>query len=483
MSPSDLLRLLLHDFGAVAPDDRAWRDGGDIAARALRAVRRLSQRAEPAARRRGAGHRRSARHARASLVDQLNRLAALEVDGEKALQVVLAAHPVGGEPASARRRGSSIARRRRAPHCCRSAATSAPRTSTHRLTIAGGAAVTFSSRAIDLLFGLVRAASRGSSICCASAPCRKAPRSSRARIEPASIEAAASALGAAARAAASASAGSTSAFRKRVRRRRIERGRQIPARYTEPMSEQPRCFPRDRRTAPRRSRVSSARVIPRAGQRSRRARLRGSRARSGSVLGELCARARVVAALDHGARVETAARQVVCRRQDQRERQLPRPSPARAARRNKAAIIWEGEPGDRRTLTYFDLHREVCQFANVLKSLGIARGDRVAIYLPLIPELAIAMLACARIGAVHSVVFGGFSAESLRDRINDAQARLLDHRRRRLSPRQRRPAQEDRRRSAGRHAVDRARRSSCAAGYARHSGAPCSRDATTGITS
>jgi acetyl-CoA synthetase len=97
----------------------------------------------------------------------------------------------------------------------------------------------------------------------------------------------------------------------------------------------------------------------------------------------------------------------------------------RSARRNKAAIIWEGEPGDRRTLTYFDLHREVCQFANVLKSLGVARGDRVAIYLPLIPELAIAMLACARIGAVHSVVFGGFSSESLRDRINDAQAKLL----------------------------------------------------------
>jgi len=97
----------------------------------------------------------------------------------------------------------------------------------------------------------------------------------------------------------------------------------------------------------------------------------------------------------------------------------------RTARRNKAALIWEGEPGDRRTLTYFDLHRQVCAFANVLKSLGIRKSDRVAIYLPLIPELAIAMLACARIGAVHSVVFGGFSAESLRDRINDAKARLL----------------------------------------------------------
>jgi acetyl-CoA synthetase len=97
----------------------------------------------------------------------------------------------------------------------------------------------------------------------------------------------------------------------------------------------------------------------------------------------------------------------------------------RGWRRNKAAIIWEGEPGDRRTLTYWDLYREVCQFANVLKSLGVRRGDRVAIYLPLVPELAVAMLACARIGAVHSVVFGGFSAEALRDRINDQHARLL----------------------------------------------------------
>ena len=97
----------------------------------------------------------------------------------------------------------------------------------------------------------------------------------------------------------------------------------------------------------------------------------------------------------------------------------------RRPRRNKAALIWEGEPGDRRTLTYWDLYREVGAFANVLKSLGVKRGDRVALYLPLIPELAIAMLACARIGAVHSVVFGGFSAESLRDRINDAQASLL----------------------------------------------------------
>ncbi|MGH7460849.1 MAG: acetate--CoA ligase [Longimicrobiales bacterium] len=95
------------------------------------------------------------------------------------------------------------------------------------------------------------------------------------------------------------------------------------------------------------------------------------------------------------------------------------------ARRNKAALVWEGEPGDARVFTYWDLHREVGRFANALKRLGVGRGDRVAIYLPMIPEAAIAMLACARIGAPHSVVFGGFSAESLRDRINDAQARLL----------------------------------------------------------
>ena len=98
---------------------------------------------------------------------------------------------------------------------------------------------------------------------------------------------------------------------------------------------------------------------------------------------------------------------------------------ARGPRRNKAAIIWEGEPGDRRTLTYFDLYRQVSAFANVLKSLGVKIGDRVAIYMPLVPELAIAMLACARLGAPHSIVFGGFSAESLRDRINDADCKVL----------------------------------------------------------
>ncbi len=93
--------------------------------------------------------------------------------------------------------------------------------------------------------------------------------------------------------------------------------------------------------------------------------------------------------------------------------------------RNKAAIIWEGEPGDRRVLTYWDLAREVRRAANVLKHLGVRKGDRVAIYLPMVPEAAIAMLACARIGAVHSVIFGGFSAESVRDRVNDAKAKVL----------------------------------------------------------
>ena len=94
-------------------------------------------------------------------------------------------------------------------------------------------------------------------------------------------------------------------------------------------------------------------------------------------------------------------------------------------RKNKAAIIWEGEPGDSRTLTYAQLHREVCQMANVMKQLGVKKGDRVGIYMPMIPEAAIAMLACARIGAPHSVVFGGFSAEALKARLLDAQAKLV----------------------------------------------------------
>ncbi|MBI3364716.1 MAG: acetate--CoA ligase [Ignavibacteriae bacterium] len=94
-------------------------------------------------------------------------------------------------------------------------------------------------------------------------------------------------------------------------------------------------------------------------------------------------------------------------------------------RKNKAAIIWEGEPGETRTLTYQQLYTDVCKFANVLKTLGIRKGDCVAIYMPLVPELAIAMLACSRIGATHSIIFGGFSAQAIVDRVNDAQAKLV----------------------------------------------------------
>ena len=94
-------------------------------------------------------------------------------------------------------------------------------------------------------------------------------------------------------------------------------------------------------------------------------------------------------------------------------------------RRNKAAIIWEGEPGEMRTLTYHQLHREVCKFANVLKRNRVQKGDRIIIYMPMCPEAAIAMLACARIGAVHSVVFGGFSSAAIKDRLNDSQAKLV----------------------------------------------------------
>ncbi len=97
----------------------------------------------------------------------------------------------------------------------------------------------------------------------------------------------------------------------------------------------------------------------------------------------------------------------------------------RTWRKNKAAILWEGEPGDSRVLTYGDLHREVRQFANALKKIGIQKGDRITIYMPMVPELVVAVLACARIGAMHSVVFGGFSAEAVADRNNDAQAKLV----------------------------------------------------------
>ncbi|WP_457561462.1 AMP-binding protein, partial [Caminibacter pacificus] len=94
-------------------------------------------------------------------------------------------------------------------------------------------------------------------------------------------------------------------------------------------------------------------------------------------------------------------------------------------KKNKAAIIWEGDNGEKRVITYLELYKEVNKFANLLKEMGVKKGDRVVIYMPMIPEAAFAMLACARIGAIHSVVFGGFSAEALKDRILDAQAKVV----------------------------------------------------------
>jgi acetyl-CoA synthetase len=94
-------------------------------------------------------------------------------------------------------------------------------------------------------------------------------------------------------------------------------------------------------------------------------------------------------------------------------------------RKNKVAILWEGEPGEVRAITYQMLHRDVCKFANVLKSLGLQQGDRATIYMGLVPEAVVAMLACARLGVTHNIVFGGFSAEALRDRINDSKSRVL----------------------------------------------------------
>ena len=96
-----------------------------------------------------------------------------------------------------------------------------------------------------------------------------------------------------------------------------------------------------------------------------------------------------------------------------------------AGKGNKVAFYWEGEPGDKKTFTYKELLDEVCRFSNVLKSLGVKKGDRIALYLPMIPELIFAVLACARIGAVHSVIFAGFSSESIRDRVEDCQARMV----------------------------------------------------------
>ncbi len=96
-----------------------------------------------------------------------------------------------------------------------------------------------------------------------------------------------------------------------------------------------------------------------------------------------------------------------------------------ASRANKAALIFEGEPGDIRTITYRQLHQEVCRFSNALASLGLRKGDRVAIYMPMVPEAAVAMLSCARLGLIHTVIFGGFSSEAIKDRVNDCQAKAI----------------------------------------------------------
>ncbi len=132
-------------------------------------------------------------------------------------------------------------------------------------------------------------------------------------------------------------------------------------------------------------------------------------------------------------------------------------------RANQVAIIWEGDdPKDDRKITYQELHDEVCRFANILRNRNVEKGDRVTIYLPMIPEAAYAMLACARIGAIHSVVFGGFSPDSLAGRIEDCKSNVRDHRRRRRARRPQGAAQGQYRR---RHRQGRRRRS-------RHRGAP-----------
>ena len=140
-----------------------------------------------------------------------------------------------------------------------------------------------------------------------------------------------------------------------------------------------------------------------------------------SFLGRGGRGAALVQAVGQGAGVESALGQVVCGRQAESELQLRGPPRAGCARGTRPRIIWEGEPGEIRRLTYAELHVEVQKFANALKALGIKKGDRVAVYMGMTPELAIALLACARIGAVHSVIFGGFAANAIADRVNDSE--------------------------------------------------------------
>ena len=135
--------------------------------------------------------------------------------------------------------------------------------------------------------------------------------------------------------------------------------------------------------------------------------------------------ARLGRGVAHDPRVGAPVREVVRRAASSTSATTPSTATCAAGRGDKVAYHWEGEPGDTRTITYADLHADVQRFANVLKGLGVAKGDRICIYMPMIPELPVAMLACARIGAPHSVVFGGFSPDSLIDRINDAECKVV----------------------------------------------------------
>ncbi|MCK7509709.1 MAG: AMP-binding protein [Desulfobacterales bacterium] len=152
-------------------------------------------------------------------------------------------------------------------------------------------------------------------------------------------------------------------------------------------------------------------------------------------------------------------------------------------RGDKVAIQWEGnEPGEDKAITYKQLHEEVCKFANVLKKHGVKKGDRVCIYLPMIPELAIAMLACTRIGAIHSVVFGGFSADALRDRIQDCDREDPRHLRRHLPRRQGRSPEDQRRRRPCRDCPSDREGASWSSASATRSRSTWSRAATSGGT-
>ena len=145
-------------------------------------------------------------------------------------------------------------------------------------------------------------------------------------------------------------------------------------------------------------------------------------------------------------RLEEALLQVVRRARSATSSTTRSTGTRRPGARTSSSLVWVGERNEVRTYSYFALNRDVCKFANVLKAMGVKKGDRVTIYMPRIPEIVIAMLACAKIGAIHSVVYGGFSVDALQGRIEDSRVEGGRHRRRRLHERQGRRAEEDRRR-------------------------------------